>query len=71
VQKHRRCLRRIAWLFPVIASLEADRSADRRVILRVAFTQFGGGTGEVGAKAAGFNDRDLDAERSDLFGQRL
>jgi hypothetical protein len=37
----------------------------------VAFTQFGGETSEVYAKAAGFNDGDLDAERYDLFGQRL
>src|SRR5580692_229027 len=42
-------------------------SADHRVILRVAFTQFGRGTGEVGRKAAGLNDRDLDAARPDLL----
>jgi hypothetical protein len=52
VQNRRRCFRRITRLFPVIASLEADRSADGGVVLRAAFTQFGGGTGEVCTKAA-------------------
>jgi len=31
----------------------------------------GGGPGKICAKAARFNDRDFDAERSDLFEQRF
>src|SRR4029077_15006739 len=58
-------------LFPVIASLEANSRTDGGVILWAAFAQLGGGPGKICAKAARFNDRDLDPERSDFFEQRL
>src|SRR5260370_14155859 len=71
MEKHRCCLRRIPRLCPVIAFLEANGRTDGGVILWAAFTELGGGPGKVCTKAARFKDRDLDAERSDLFGQRL
>src|ERR1700731_1694262 len=71
MEKRRRCLRRIPRLSPVIASLEANSRTDTGVILWAAFAQLGGGPGKIGAKAARVNDRDFDAERSDLFAQRL
>src|SRR5260370_39446679 len=70
-QKRRRCLRRVPRLSPVIVSLEANSRTDGGVIFWAAFAQLGGGAGKVCAKAARFDDRDLHAERSDLFGQRL
>ena len=71
VQKDRRCLRRISRLSTVIAFLEANSRTNGGVILWAAFTELGGGPGKICAKAARFKDRDLDAEQSDLFGQRL
>jgi hypothetical protein len=56
---------------PVIASLEANSRTDGGVIHWAAFAQLGGGPGKICAKAARFNDRDFDAERSDLFEQRF
>ena len=71
MQKDRRCLRRVSRLSPVIASLEANSRTNGGVILWAAFTELGGGPGKVCTKTARFNDRDLDTERSDFFGQRL
>jgi hypothetical protein len=55
----------------VIAFLEANSRTDGGVILWPAFAQLGGGPGKICAKATRFNDRDFNAERSDLFEQRF
>src|SRR5258708_26317079 len=56
---------------PVKSCLEANSRTDGGVILWAGFAQLGGGPGKICAKAARFNDRDFDTERSDFFEQRL
>src|SRR6266404_6100552 len=70
--QNRRCrFCRVSRLLAIVIALKADRCADGRVVLRSAFAKLRGGARKVGSKAARFHDRDLYAERSNLFGQRL
>src|ERR1700756_374404 len=54
---------RITRLLAVVVPLKSCGSSNRRVVFRMAFAEFGGTAREVCAKATGFNDGDLDAER--------
>ena len=69
MQKHRCRFYRVSRLLAMVIALKADCSADCRVILGPAFAKLRRGARKVGSKAARFDDRDLYAERSDLFRQ--
>jgi len=71
MQKRRCRFYRVSRLFAIVIALKADCSAYGRVVLRPAFAKVSGGSRKVGSKAARLDDRDLYAERFDLFGQRL
>ena len=58
---------RIPRLLTIVVSLKADCRADRPVILLSPFAKLRGGTRKIGSKATRFDDRDFDAERSNLF----
>src|SRR4051812_28533294 len=60
---------RIPRLLTIVISLKADCSADCRVVLLPPFPKLRGGTRKIGSKATRFDDRDLYAERSNLFRQ--
>src|SRR5579864_5888634 len=57
---------RIPRLLTIVVSLKANCSADRPVVLLPSFVKLRGGTRKIGSKATRFDDRDLDAERSNL-----
>jgi len=69
MQKRRSRFYRVPWLLAVVSALKADGRADGSIVLRPAFAKLRGGARKVGSKAARFDDRDLYAERSNLFGQ--
>src|SRR5580698_4756849 len=64
-------LRRISRLLAVVVVLESNGRADRGIVFRPPFTKSGGGTGEVGAEAAGLDNRDFDAERPEFLGENF
>src|SRR5438105_13404662 len=57
------CLLGVTRLLAVIVPLKSCGSSNRRIVFGMTFAKFGGTAREVCAKATGFNDGDLDAER--------
>src|SRR5258705_336128 len=71
VQDGRRRLLRVAGLRAIVLALKLRDGADRRGIGGIVRENGLGGSREVRAEASGLDDRDLDPERPDLFGEHL
>src|ERR1700723_2201283 len=57
------CLSGVTRPLAVVVPLKSCGSSNRRIVFRMTFAEFGGTAREVCAKAARFNNGDLDAER--------
>src|SRR5258708_18516213 len=60
------CLFGVTRLLAVVVPLKSCGSSNRRIVFRMTFDKLGGTARDVCAKATGFNDGDLDAERRHL-----